>query len=206
MLKHMKKIKRFQVRQGIYLDFEGFEEQKPALAGVLIDDNFQQVVLDPALKNAAEAKELRIESLDSLIDRLLAECERNSRFIIAFSIYEQDVIRRELGIDISTRYKNALRFARRWKAKYLPEVTLEKNSLDEFLQLPEVGYEVPGHLEKGQATKWLRSVLGGLEKRSEYSKLTPKQRESWDSLLEYNRHDVLGLNTLVKRASQDLKR
>ena len=161
---------------------------------------------DPALAFAAKAQGIQVESLGDLIGRLLAECEQNSRFIIAFSTYEQFVIKRDLDIDISTRYKNALRFVRRWKAEYFSEVTLKKISLDEFLQLPEVGYEVPRHLKKGQAMKWLRSILGGLEKRGDYSKLTPKQKESWENLLEYNRHDVFGLRAVVQRASQDMKR
>ena len=56
-------LNRKAARAAIYLDFEGFTTGAPALLGVLIDDSFETIVLDPTLSPAAQEKGLRARAL-----------------------------------------------------------------------------------------------------------------------------------------------
>ncbi len=49
-----------EAERAIYIDFEGFENKSPHLIGVLIDDTYQSIVLDPELTLAAEQRQLHV--------------------------------------------------------------------------------------------------------------------------------------------------
>ena len=49
-------ISSTEAGRAIYIDFEGFQDKSPSLIGVLIEDKFEQIVLDPGLVSAASAK------------------------------------------------------------------------------------------------------------------------------------------------------
>jgi hypothetical protein len=53
-----KKITEEEAVRAIYIDFEGFEAREPSLIGISIDNHFDQIILTPSLKSAAEAKGL----------------------------------------------------------------------------------------------------------------------------------------------------
>ncbi len=42
-------------RDAIYIDFEGFQDQPPALLGILVGGEFEQVVFDRSLAEAARS-------------------------------------------------------------------------------------------------------------------------------------------------------
>ena len=200
----MRQISVDQAQRGIYIDFEGFKDKPPAIIGLFIDGNFKQVVLDSDFKHAARAKGLPVEDLHQVVERLKADCEQEGRCIIPLSTYELSLIERVCSIDISRYYKNGLAIAKRWRWHFHPNIELTRNSLDEFLSLPGVDYEVPVHLGKGNATKRLQAVASGLRHHDEYARLTTVQKGKWTKLLDYNRHDVLGLRALTLRAAQEL--
>jgi hypothetical protein len=194
-----------EATNGVYIDFEGQKKHPPALIGILCDDQFQQIVLDPRLKSAADAKSLPQDSLRDVVGRLIQECRAGNRCLIAFSTYELNVIKTYCDIDVSDHYKNALKFSKRWKWHFHRDINLDKNSLDQFMTLPTVNYEVPKHLGKGNAAKRLNTVTDMLEKRGEYSKLTAVAKAKWTKLLDYNEHDVRGMRTLVLQAARDME-
>ena len=52
-----KELKRFfsnatkeEVKKGVFIDFEGFEDKHPTLIGVLIENEFTQIIFDKNLK------------------------------------------------------------------------------------------------------------------------------------------------------------
>ena len=49
-----------EAEKAIYIDFEGFIRSPPMLLGILIEDNFEQVVLLQSLTKAAIAKKCRV--------------------------------------------------------------------------------------------------------------------------------------------------
>ena len=67
----------------IYIDFEGFMDKTPSLLGILVEDEFEQVVLDPSLRLAAIAKDLRISTLEAEVRSLVKRCEQEGRKIVA---------------------------------------------------------------------------------------------------------------------------
>lgn len=203
MVVSIKSISIEEAERGIYFDFEGFKNKSPAIAGFFYEEQFHQVILDPRLKSAADAKSLPQENLQEVIKKLLAEREANNRFIIAFSIHELKIIKDHCQIDVKEYYKNALGFVKRWKSTYYKSVELEKNSLDQFLTT--IGYDVPKHLGKGSATKRLKAVIDMLETKGDYGKLTRVKKAQWTKLLDYNRHDVVGLRTLIMQAASQMK-
>ena len=65
-----------EASSAIYIDFEGFTDQAPALIGILKDNVFTQVVLDDRLKSAAEAKDLRVDTGSNVLSELLSQAEK----------------------------------------------------------------------------------------------------------------------------------
>ncbi|MFG0251656.1 MAG: hypothetical protein ACF8NJ_02140 [Phycisphaerales bacterium JB038] len=57
--------------RAIYLDFEGFTNEAPALLGVLVDDSFETLVLDPVLRPAAEDRGLRVTDGEAALRGIL---------------------------------------------------------------------------------------------------------------------------------------
>ncbi|MEQ9455595.1 MAG: hypothetical protein RLN76_13515 [Phycisphaeraceae bacterium] len=61
------------------------------------------------------------------------------------------------------------------------------NTLVDFMKLMKV--RVPTIHAAGRSTKRLRDVLGQLERRDSYAKLTPTCKAKWTKLIEHNRLD-----------------
>ena len=62
-------ISSAEAERAIYIDFEGFQDKSPSLIGVLVENDFEQIVLDPELESAARAKSMRLVNLSDEIGR-----------------------------------------------------------------------------------------------------------------------------------------
>ena len=60
-----------ELTRAIHIDFEGHQEQAPVLLGVLIEQRYKSVVLDPTLRSAAAAKGLRLADGGAVLAELL---------------------------------------------------------------------------------------------------------------------------------------
>ena len=100
----------------IYLDFEGLKDHPPALAGVLIDDTFKQVVFDDDLEFAAAGKGLRLITLDEFLNELRVECLENGRKLAAFTQHELNKIRKYAPKHTWAKdsYLDTHKLAKRW--------------------------------------------------------------------------------------------
>ena len=108
-----------EAERAIYIDFEGFEKKAPHLIGVLINDTYQSIVLDPELTLAAEAKQLPVMCLKDAMESVLQQSVQEDRHIVGFSYYEKDTVLKYAGIGISHRYRDAHKVAKTW-ANRLP--------------------------------------------------------------------------------------
>ena len=72
-------------QRGIYLDVQGVRGSPPAVLGILIEERFDQVILDTDLADAALAKELRINSMESEVQSLLQLARDEERSVCGFS-------------------------------------------------------------------------------------------------------------------------
>ena len=192
------------VKRAIYIDFEGFWGQAPALIGVAIGSRFYQVALDDGLRLAAAAKKIPVRSGDGLVRGLLERAVREKRRIVAFSPCEKRICRDYYRLDLAPVYTDANRVVKAWVAKAYPELKRRPKSLKAYLRL--IGYPRAACLGERQAAQRIRAVRGMCEKRGSYEALTGCVKAKWTKLLEYNKVDVLGMRELCRRAVSRKKR
>jgi hypothetical protein len=78
-----------EFKRAVYIDFEGFTEQPPTLAGILIDGQFEQVVFDQGLSAAARHSKLQALDAKEWARGLLERVSREQRRVVAFSSHEK---------------------------------------------------------------------------------------------------------------------
>ncbi len=137
-------ISQDEVDRAIYFDFEGLADEPPALIGLLDGGVLEQVVLRTELASAAETSALRVSSLATELESMVARCEAENRVLVAFTSHEANVATEHAGIEIGTYYRDAHKIAKRWRSRCLPPDTPRDNSLADFLRL--IGYRPPRHL------------------------------------------------------------
>lgn len=194
-------VTRKEAERAIYIDFEGFEEKSPTLIGILVEDEFEQVVLDPQLQEAAIAKGMRQASLKEEIARLVERGKREDRFFAAYSRHELNVVQEFAGVDLSDTFRDARKIAKKWKNKFHKEAAAGCRSLKDYLAF--IGYERGAHLGERKSTSRIKTVKEMLEKRVEFKKLTPTAKAKWTKLLDHNEIDCRGMKALVLRAAME---
>lgn len=192
-----------EASRAIYIDFEGFKNKPPALIGILVDCAFRQVVLDPVLKIAGDAKGLSVREGQEVLERLLIRAQDEGRRIAAFTQHESFKAMEHFGIDLDPVYLNAHWLGKRWwKDGRTPLGKAKKGqkfSLDEFVRL--LGLEpVPGHLGNQRATKKLKAIRDQCLKKEDYEAVSSGAKRHWTNLLTYNKLDVEHVAKLVRTA------
>lgn len=192
-----------EARAAIYIDFEGFEDLTPSLLGIRIESSLTQVVLDPKLHLAAEAKNLPSSTLRETIEQLITRCRRERRLIIGFSQHEKTVIKQYGDIDLTGLYRDARMIAKRWKNKRHHGEPLASWGLKDFLAF--INYARGAHLGGQKSTSRLKAVGDMLAKKQDYQRLTPVAKAKWTKLLEHNQIDCEGMQALVLKAAGELE-
>lgn len=170
-------ISATEATRALYVDCEGFANKPPSLIGILCEDDFRQVVLDPALAPAANAKGLTVQSLCHVVADLVCRCRTEGRLLVGYSLHELDLFRTYGGADCYSLYCDAKRVATRWWNKNHPEARREDRSLKSFLA--DINYELPRCVGVQKATARLRAVLDGLAKHKQYARLTKVTKAKW---------------------------
>jgi hypothetical protein len=196
-------LSRIEAKRAIYIDFEGFMKESPALLGVLVDNSFEQIVFDTELRDAARATALRISALSVEGARILDQGLSERRYIVAYSLLEQLQLARWANLDISGQYKNARAVAQRWRSRFHPDAAANGNGLKDYFKL--IGVERGRHLGDRKSTKWIRAVRNGLRTNRTFDGLTSTQKAFWTKLLQHNRIDCEGMRTLIVRVSDELE-
>ena len=191
-----------EARQAIYIDFEGFVEKSPSLVGVLIEDEFEQTVFDPRLIPAAEAKGLQVGSLPEFVADMVELSLKSNRCIVAYSEHEKNLVHEYAGINLAARYRDARKIAVRWKKHFHRSERIESNGLKEFLKF--INYPRGDYLGKRETTNRLRAVIGMLERKQRYEKLTSVVKAKWTKVLQHNRIDCTGMCALTLRAAKEM--
>ena len=218
---HVVSITQRQAQRAVYLDFEGFKEASPVLAGLAVDGEFAWTVLDPSMELAADAKKIQVADIKDYLSDLIARCEREDRLIIGFSRREAIAVTETLGIELGDRYCNALKLARRWRNRvHTAEadkvrkrrararqrgrwVGSKDNALIAFSQL--AGIQPPRDYGYRCVTSRLRHVQDQLKSRGSYERLTPTAKGKWTKLLKHNRFDCRGLRELTIQMAHDIE-
>jgi hypothetical protein len=192
-----------EATRGIYVDCEGFKERSPSLIGVLIEDQFEQVVFDPGLKLAAEAKGLRVSSFPSEAARIARLARDEDRVVVAYSQMERQLFSDYAGVELGSHYRDARKIAKYWKNVCHYDEPIAGRGLKDFFDF--IGYRVTGNPGKQKTTKRLRALLEMLPRKGSYEALTSTKKWQWTNLLTYNEHDCRGMKELVMRASTELE-
>jgi hypothetical protein len=200
--KQFSDITHAEAERAIYIDFEGFEKKAPHLIGVLIDDTYQSIVLDPELALAAEAKQLPVMGLEDVVESLLRQSVQEDRYIVGFSYHEKDTVLKYAGIDISHRYRDAHKVAKTG-ANRLRGDKPENWELVTFLKF--IGFEYTNYGQQ-KVTKWLRAVIGMSNKKGSLEACTSTVKGHWTKLQKYNEQDCRGTKALMLHALRDGKR
>jgi hypothetical protein len=192
---------------------------RPLLLGILKGpdgNDFQQVVLEPRLHDAARAsRRVSPRTFDEALRLLISDPPSSDGSIVAWSRYDLEVIERH-GHSASTvkaiaaRYENALDIARVWRRRVRPSLVLpldhrgrETHELKAYMA--HAGYRVPRVLAAGQAAGWGRYVLEQIDKAPHgYRGVKPLAKRRWHHLLHYNFHDCAGLKVVHERAAREL--
>ncbi|WP_373071061.1 hypothetical protein [Gemmatimonas sp.] len=211
-----------EARRAIYLDFEGTEVDPPSLLGAACDSDWHAVVIERALHplagHGADRLAVSTGGLSVSLRELRHRAERENRRLFAWSSHELDVISSVVTTDADRQWwaehlENALPPARRWAHSHqvvLPRVQLPKghrrtrNHLGRYLAA--IGYAVPSGAGPGYTASRIRTLRGQLARRKSYKALTPVAKAKWTKLCAHNRHDCLGLASLVQRLADDAAR
>jgi hypothetical protein len=190
-----------EIERALYLDFEGFVESPPSLAGIRCEDDFHQVVFDDALEPAAAAKGLHLALVDNFLRELLHRCQREDRRLVAFSQHEKNVAALWADVDLTSVYCDGRKVAKRWVNRAGRGAELKEWGLKDLLRF--IAFERPTHLGAQQATQRLRYVRTMLIKRGRYERLTPTAKGKWTKLLAHNKIDCDGLRALMLLTALD---
>ncbi|NDB96623.1 MAG: hypothetical protein EBZ78_10790 [Verrucomicrobia bacterium] len=196
-------ISVIEAKRAIYIDFECFMGKPPSLAGVLIEDEFQQTVFEPRLQPAAEAKGLQMGIFPGFVADMVELSEKSNRCIVAYSEHEKNIILEYSGINLGTRYRDARKIAIRWKKQFHRDERMEVKGLKDFLKF--INFPRGDYLGKQKTTSRLRAVIEMLERKRRYNDLTPVVRAKWTKLLEHNRIDCVGMCALTSRAAKEIE-
>lgn len=188
-------ISKEEAERAIYIDFEGFEDMSPTMLGILIEESFEQVVFDEALKPAALKKNMRMNSIEAEIVNLIRTCNNENRLIVAYSQHEFNIIREYANQDISQYYRDARMIAKKWRNRLYRD-SCRCKSLKDYLSF--IGFNRPSHLGERKTTSRIKSVKDMLLRRGDYDSLTPTTKAKWTKLLEHNEIDCKGMRALVR--------
>ncbi|MHC4934175.1 MAG: hypothetical protein ACYTGV_18535 [Planctomycetota bacterium] len=191
-----------EAAEGLYLDFEGFQDAPPALAGVLVGERFRQFTFDPMLRPAAEARGCVPSDWSEWVAWLDTKCTTEGRRLVGFTQHELNVLRDFGGLDVSSYYADGHKIARRWKNRCYPDEEIGGWDFQSFMEFIE--NLPPRHFRGRNAALRLRYVLDQLEKKREFDRITPVAKAKWTKLLHYNRFDCEGLRELVMLAAEEL--
>ena len=191
-----------QAETAVYVAFEGFRDQEPSLAGVLIEDEFLQYVCDRIFKPAAAAKMMPFAEFPDLVAELESRCRSEDRLIIGWSTDELAALSQVSGAGITDLYHEARTTAVRWVTECHPDEDPRDWQLIELMSL--VDYERPPHLGFGKSARRLRAVRKMIERKGDFEDLTGTVKGQWTKLLQNNEADCRGLQAVITAASGDL--
>lgn len=192
------RINKDEAKKAIYIDFEGFVKEAPSLVGVLIENNFVQVVLDETLKIAADFKQLATINGKDYMQSIIALALKENRKIIAFSNLEKEQCFYWYGFDISNIYINANTIAKKWKKNFLPEIKEKCSGLKDYEKL--TGFKRGRDTGDQKNTSCIRAIRRDLEKWGTLKNKGPKRH--WTNLLKHNKNDIYGMQFVIFRSLQ----
>ena len=202
MAKRHEHLTESEARRALYVDFEGPKDGPPVLIGIL-RKRVQQYVVDAMF---APAGPDYVELL-AAVRGLVARAEKKDRRIVSWSEHDLRIVKALEALDhdlvkaFEARWVNGLRLAERWASRSGGVKRPRYSSLENYLDL--IGFSVPITAEPGHVGDTIRQMYPTLEGGR---RITKNQSGHWANLLEHNRFDCVGLETICVRAASDIER
>ena len=193
-----------EAERGIYIDFEGGRGVTPDLLGILVENEFWQVALSPALSPAARATGIQVGSLETTVTSILDRCEEQGRRLFAFTRHELRVAEKhtDLGPRIWKLYADGHKIAKRWSSRLQGGKPRGKD-LKSFLR--HIGRPLPKRLGGKTVLKKLWAVKKAFAGKVAPVSMPEAERDFWKEALEYNEFDCRGLRELTILAARELE-
>jgi len=202
----------YSAQQIIWIDIEERKKDNaPAMTTVLIDNQLTTYIHDPVLMPAAKAKGVVFMEWQELFVTLLVKAKEMKAYIAGYSIPERKYLMlanpgEEDAINLIYFNANAGPWFRNNRRDIYDRILktkakMRKPGLKDFLQQPEVGYAYPKYLVRNEfspakALKLAREQL--IKYNGKYSDVSSGTKTALGQLIEYNKHDVLGMKHLVE--------
>jgi hypothetical protein len=187
-------------RRGIYIDLRGVRGRAPVICGLLVEERFDQVIFDTDFADAALARELRINSLESEVLALLQAVREDGRCLFGFSPEALNALAHgRMAEQLRPFYRDGQQVGADWCARRGKDGR-SSSSLGAMLSL--IGAILPLHLESKATTKRLRDVRVMMQARGAFDAMTPIGKGKWTKLLKQNRARCEGLRTLMLALSE----
>ena len=205
----------------IWLDFEQPQNAPhPTLVGVLYNGDFEQVVFDPLLEQAVEAKiksdlPIRFEPWEEWLIDLDTDVESGCS-LVGYSEHELNVItygwqamgieeieneavayldgnvRKLIGRNATTLRDDIVK-RRTKKSERQPD----KLGLKDLLCHPDIPFSYPTYLQSFQVGQSIRNFRDQQIAKGSYKDWSKGNKRKWTNLLTYNRLDVEGMKFIV---------
>jgi hypothetical protein len=193
--------------RGIYLDAQGVRGNPPVVVGILVEEHLDQVIFDTDFADAALAKELRINSMESEMRSLLQLAREEERFVFGFSPgcldmagpAEVDELRRLFvdGQQLGTAWRRRESSTNRGSSSCRRSGSSRRSDLNLGDLLRMSGASCPSGLDGKTTSKRLRDVRAMMRSRGSYEAMTAVGKGKWTNLLKQNRARCEGLRTLM---------
>lgn len=205
----------------IWLDFEQPKNAPhPTLVGVLYDGHFEQVVFDPLLEQAVEAKiksdfPIRFDVWEEWLVALESDVESGSS-LVGYTEHELKVITKgwqAMGIEeienenVAYLDANVRKLIGRNAAKLRDDIVRRRTikrerqpnklGLKDILCHPNIPFPYPTYLQSFEVGQSIKSFREQQKAKGSYNDWSPGNKRKWTNLLTYNRLDVEGMEFIV---------
>ena len=194
-------LEQHEVARAIYFDFEGRQNESPALAGVWCEGSYTAYLLDDSLAALVESGKAPTQVM--VLDAFLAHLNRwalsEDRRLVHFSQAEAEQAR-QAGQPLGQRAFDAKRPVKR----AFPHVFAKARSVRSkrgryakggssvLAQCGRVaGFPPPHGYGSGKVGRWIATLREQVQRRGSYAALTPVAKRKWNQLLAHNRYDCV---------------
>jgi hypothetical protein len=199
------------IKQAIFVDYEGSKDKPPTLLGYMIDDHIIAAIVEPCFYDCREryrAKHaVQADHINVLVE-LIHRAENEGRVIISWSEHDYNLMTAALSEHkieaalLKNAFRNAIFTTRRWFKKNQPNVIKERNDLASMMEI--TGYRVPEKYGTNLVGAALRLLRKQLTDGRKYADLTPTAIRAWRSIVKHNGHDLKGMQHVLTTLGQQM--
>lgn len=189
--------------RGIYIDLKGFRDERPVVLGILIEDDFEQVVTDFEFGDAALAKQLRVRSFEDEMHVVAQRCASEDRRAFGFTADTLNTIDRFApAARMASHFEDVRELALLWHDREGRRGS-DRWNLADFLA--DIDQPLPGRWMAKHTTPRLRHVQTQLRSHGAYESITGTAKSKWTKLLQQSEVDTHGARSLALAASEALR-